>query len=217
MKKVLLTLLLLLYSSATYAVQQGTGMELKDGSVTLTTPVIISSGGTGTASNPIRSVYFDAAGMIPDGTNCALPASLQLNSGPTVRHVSCTSNSAGTIEAKVNMPDSWAGGTLTFELQTTYSTVPSGSLTFDMDFSCMCRGSGDLIDNNWGSPQNAVLTISTQWNEVHATTSAVTCNGGCAAGDTVYWRGVVDNVASDADNTSILGVKMEFTANAYTD
>ena len=110
------------------------------------------------------------------------------------------------------MSDGYDGGTVTFELQALNTAADTGVL--DFDFSAMCRGDSDSVNSTWGTAQNASITFSTANDIEHATTAALTPNGTCAAGDTLFWRAVMDDTATTTAvaTAHIMAVKMEYTA-----
>ncbi len=166
----------------------------------------------------VVSVDFGAGALTTDGTQCGGPAQVTLNSGPKAWTILCADNAGSILNGALNLPDSYSGGTVTFELRATNDNAsPSGVL--DFDFSCQCRGDSDTVNSTWGTAQNAAITFTTQWDEEHATTAATTCDGSCAAGDSLYWRAVMDATATTTQVTDayILGVKMELPVNALTD
>lgn len=186
-----------------------------------TTGITIDSSGNVTLTNALietKSFYFGSGSLSTDGTQCADPAEVTINSGPKVWGISCTDNAGSIIYGSVGMPDSYNGGTVTFELQAeNENATPSGVL--DFDFSAMCRGDGDTINSTWGTAANASITFANQYVLEHATTAAVTPNGTCAAGDTLFWRAVMDDTSTTTQvaSTYILGIKMEYPTNDWSD
>jgi hypothetical protein len=160
-----------------------------------------------------ESVFFGTGAMSVDATQCAAPTEVTINSGPKIWTTECADNDAASIYGNINMPDSYSGGTVTFELQgINLNATPSGITEFD--FACQCRSDGDAVNSTYGTEIAAAITWNgSQYDEEHATTAATTCNGTCAAGDTLYWRAQLDATAStttQAADIQITGVKMEF-------
>ena len=157
------------------------------------------------------SVYWPGGSLIADGTQCADPAKTTINSGPIVYAVICTDNDASIVYGDVAMPDGYDGGTVTFELQALNTAADTNTL--DMDFSAQCRGDSDAVNSTWGTEVAGAITFTTANDIEHVTTAAVTPNGTCAAGDTLYWRAAMDATATTTAvaTTLILGVKMEYT------
>lgn len=183
--------------------------------------VQIDSNGAVVLSNnciEYRSLFFGAGTFSTDGTNCATPVERTINSGPKLWTLNCGDAAGSIFYGNVTLPDAYNGGAITFELAAeNENATPSGVL--DFDFSAMCRGSGDAINSTWGTAANAAITFTTQYAEMHATTSSVTPNGTCAAGDTLYWRAVMDAAATTTQvaDAYILGVKLEVPHNDWSD
>lgn len=163
-------------------------------------------------STPQRSVVWSAAGMSADGTQCADPTEVTINSGPKQYTIICTDNAASIIYGSVAMPDGYDGGTVTFELQALNTAADTNVL--DFDFSCQARGDSDTVNSTWGTAANAAITFSTANDIEHATTAAVTCDGTPAAGDTIFWRAVMDDTATTTAvaTAHVMFVKMEYTS-----
>jgi hypothetical protein len=116
------------------------------------------------------------------------------------------------------MPDSYSGGTVTFQpWAENEDATPSGVLNFD--FSAMCRSSGNVVNATWGTGVEVAISFSGQYEAEGATTLAVTPNGPCLQGDTIFWRAVMDDTATTTQvaSTYILGVKMEYPTNDWSD
>lgn len=162
-----------------------------------------------------KSVYWGAGALSTDGTQCAAPAEVTLNSGPKQYTIICTDNDASTIYGHVVMPDGWDAGTVTLELE--YLQTAADTNVLNSDIACACRGAGETVNNTWGTEiaiDDAAVTGS---NGVDTTTSAaVTCNGTCAAGDSLWFRWQMDaaGTTTAVATLHILGVKMEYTVNA---
>lgn len=157
------------------------------------------------------SLYWPGGSLISDGTQCADPAKATINSGPVVYSVICTDNAASIFYGDAIMPDGYDGGTVTFELASIQTAADTNIL--DFDFSAQCRGDSDAINSTWGTAQNASITFTTANDIEHATTAALTPDGTCAAGDTLFWRAVMDDTATTTAvaTANIVGVKMEYT------
>ena len=158
-----------------------------------------------------HSVAWSVWSLSADGTQCADPAEVTINSGPLVPTIICTDNAASIFYGTIPMPDGWDGGTLTFELQALNTAADTNVL--DFDFSAQCRGDGDAVNSTWGTAQNASITFTTANDIEHATTAALTADGTCAAGDALFWRAVMDDTATTTAvaTAHVTGIKMEYT------
>jgi hypothetical protein len=154
-----------------------------------------------------------------DGAQCTRTDNHQINTGPTVPTITCTDHASSAFYGVWESPDGWNEGTVTFEIQmVNENATPSGDI--DIDFSCFCRGDGDLIGASWGTAQNISYTFTTQYDQAHDITTAVTC-ASCStgAGETVYWRGLVDepSTTTQMGDVYITGVKLEGVRATLTD
>lgn len=69
----------------------------------------------------VDSIVWTAGGMTSDGTNCADPTQVQINSGPDIYTIICADNDASYMYGFVTMPDGW----LAFDSQHTGSNNAS--------------------------------------------------------------------------------------------
>lgn len=162
----------------------------------------------------VQSIVWDSSGFVADGTQCANPSKVTINSGPAQYTVICADNDASTIYGHVIMPDSWDGGTVTFELEYLQTAADTNALNADV---CMqCRGAGETVNSTWGTEVAIDDAGVTGSNVVdHTTSGAVTPNGTCAAGDTLYWRVQLDATGTTTAVATLhfLGAKIEYTSN----
>jgi hypothetical protein len=164
-----------------------------------------------------RSIYWQARDMISDGAECAAAgAAAMVASGYTPLAIACTDNDAAVISGDVVMPDSWDGGTVTFEVTVGQTGASTGA--WEMDFEGQCIGSDEAFLAFAGTgEQPAAITLTADDDMLQATTAAVTLNGTtCAGGDILIWQGAIDATASAASIETlaeVVGVKMEYTSN----
>jgi hypothetical protein len=167
-------------------------------------------------ANLTKSMYWGAGAISSDGTQCADPTEVTLNSGPKLFSISCADNAASIIYGSTVMPDGWDAGTVTFEIMVWHGTTET--ITFAGDFQAQCRASGEVPSGTWApdpvdANSQADVSITTANQIVSATTGgAITPAGTCAVGDMLFWKWTMDAANTDANgaNTDILGVKMEF-------
>jgi len=182
-------------------------------------PIIDSAGDinthntTTTAHSVLNSIRWNAAGTAGDGVYCGYANLVQINSGPYQYSIICQDSDSSTIYGNTVMRDGWDAGTITFELEYVQTAADTGPL--NSDITCACRGPGETINNTWGTEiaiDDAAVTGSSGVD--HTTSAAVTCNGTCAAGDTLYWRWQMDaaGTTTAVATLNILGVKAEYTA-----
>lgn len=162
----------------------------------------------------IKSMYWGAGAFSSDGTNCANPAEVTINSGPKMYTVICTDNDSSTIYGSTVMPDGWDAGTVTFELS--YLQTAADTSAMNADVAAQCRASGETVNNTFGTEQAIDDAAVSGSNIVDMTTSAaVTADGTCAAGDMLTWRIQLDatGTTTAVATLHLLGVKMEYTWN----
>lgn len=172
----------------------------------------------GTAYRPLKSIWFGAGSLSTDGTQCAAPAEVTINSGPKLWTIICTDNDASTIYGSVRMPDSWDAGTVAFThvyLQTAADTGPING-----DIAAQCRGNGEAPSSTWGTEiaiDDAGVTGSNQ-NDM-TTSAAVTPAGTCAAGDMLYFRYQLDATGTTTAVATLhhLGFTMEYSITSRSD
>lgn len=159
----------------------------------------------------VVSAVWNAGGLSADGTQCADPVEVTLNSGPKQYTISCAVNSASIVYGHMIMPDSWDGNAVSLEMFVFHGTTES--ITFAGDFSAQCHAAGETVSSSWGSAVAADVSITTANQVESATASSITPAGTCAGGDMLWWRWVMDSGTSSANaaNTDILGVKLEYT------
>jgi hypothetical protein len=174
---------------------------------TLTTPTITSLANTLT-----KSIWFDAGALQVDGTQCAAPAQITLNSGPILYTIICTDNDAATIYGSVKMPDSWNGGTVTFTQVYVQTAANTGVLNGDI--ACQARSNGEVPSSTWGTEVaiDDAAVVGSNSNDM-TTSGAATCAGtGVAGGDMLYFRYQVDATGTTTTAASLhtLGFMLEY-------
>ena len=184
----------------------GTWTDSSTNTGTNKTLVATGAGGTNTITVPIAP-YWDAGGFTyPSTSTCTTPVVTQINSGPSAYTTTCTDASTSTFEGNLIIKQNV--GTVTFQL--TVSDVDSSSHVFGGDFSAMCRAPGATINATWGTSQSVAITMATANNAYVGTTAAVTPNGTCSDGATLFWRFVVNTATfTDDGDTRVIGVLMK--------
>ena len=163
----------------------------------------------------VRSMFWPAGAMSADGTQCADPAEVTINSGPIQYTAVCTDNDASTLYGHVVMPDGWDAGTVTFELA--YLQTAADTSALNSDIAAQCHGAGETVDSTWGTEVAIDDAAVTGSNAVDMTVSgAVAAAGTCAAGDALWWRWQLDATGTTTAVATLhfLGLKMEYTASS---
>jgi len=172
----------------------------------------------GSSYLPKKSVWFGAGALSTDGTQCAAPAEVTINSGPKLFTIICTDNDASTIYGSVGMPDSYDGGTVTFEGQ--FIQTAANTSAMNSDIAAECKGTGETVNSTWGTEVAMDIANMTGSNAIdHVTSAAVTANGTCAAGDTLFFRWQLDaaGTTTAVATLHVVGFKMEYSVNALSD
>jgi hypothetical protein len=172
----------------------------------------------GTAYKPKKSVWFGAGSLSTDGTQCAAPAEVTINSGPKIWTIICTDNDGSTIHGSVKMPDSWDGGTVTFEH--VYLQTAADTNVLNGDIAAQCRGNGEVPSSTYGTEVaiDDAAVVGSNSNDF-TTSAAVTPAGTCAAGDMLYWRYQVDAGGTTTAVATLhhIGFKMEYSITSRSD
>lgn len=172
----------------------------------------------GTAYRPLKSIWFGAGSLSTDGTQCAAPAEVTINSGPKIWTIICADNDASTIHGSVRMPDSWDAGTVTFThvyIQTAVDTA-----VLNGDIAAQCRGNGEAPTSTYGTEVaiDDAAVVGSNSNDM-TTSGAVTPTGTCAAGDMLYWRYQLDATGTTTATATLhhVGFNMEYSATSRSD
>jgi len=139
-------------------------------------------------TNHVKSI---APGVSPVGV-CTITEEALAASKPTDQYVTCTDIDTDQINFSWPSPDSWNAGTVTVEIQAVnINASPSGNLV--MHCSGDSVGNDDIIPNQTTTGQQAAtITFATQYDLMHATTTAITLNGTPVAGDTIFMHCDID-------------------------
>lgn len=189
-------------------------------SISLTTDVNgilpTANGGTGWGETTVaHSLYIPAGSMDVTGGCLQNDPAVLVANGPKLPTITCTDNNADSIEFNWVSPDAWNAGTVTVQLHAFNALAVSTALA--MHFAGVCVSSNDTIPAHVTTgEQLATVTWTSAINkEVSGTTSPITLQGPCTAGDHVYMRGQIDgtgaNTVLDMTAVKILGVKVRYS------
>jgi hypothetical protein len=171
-----------------------------------------------TSYRPLKSIWFGAGSLSTDGTQCAAPAEATINSGPKIWTIICTDNDASTIYGSVQMPDSWDGGTVTFEH--VYIQTAADTSALNGDIAAQCRGNSETPSSTWGT-EVAIddAGVSGSNDNDFTVSAAVTPAGTCAAGDMLYFRYQLDATGTTTAVATLhhVGFKMEYSITSRSD
>jgi len=183
------------------------GIDISDDTNLAVTAPVVLTGDTVSVTLGTRQKYMPAYSLEVDGTQCANPASVTINSGPIVGAIVCADNASSAIYGSLPLPDNYSGTTVTFEM---HAHEAAGTGVLSMDFSGQCRSNSDVINSTWGSAVEAAVTFATANDLMIDATAAVTPDGTCAAGDHLFWRAVMDSTTTTTATANILGVLVQY-------
>jgi hypothetical protein len=171
----------------------------------------------GTAYRPKKSVWFGAGSLSTDGTQCAAPAEVTINSGPKIWTIICTDNDASTIYGSVKMPDSWDAGTVTFEH--VYIQTAADTSALNGDIAAQCYANGEAVGSTWNEVAIDDAGVTGSNKNDFTTSAAVTPAGTCAAGDMLYFRYQLDATGTTTAVATLhhVGFKMEYSVTSRSD
>lgn len=166
---------------------------------------------------PKKSIWFGAGALSVDGTQCAAPAEVTINSGPKIWTIICTDNDASTMYGSVKMPDSWDGGTVTFEH--VYIQTAADTSALNGDIAAQCYGNGEAVGSTWNEVAIDDAAVTGSNKNDFTTSGAVTPAGTCAAGDMLYFRYQLDAGGTTTAVATLhhVGFKMEYSVTSRSD
>jgi len=111
----------------------------------------------------------------------------------------------------VAIPLTTVGNLSTLKLTLTVNDVDSSSQHFSGTFKAMCRNNGAVVDGTWGATQSVDIVMTSANTNYTATTAALTPNGTCSAGATLFWRFTITNSGGTDDDgdARVVNVAME--------
>ena len=167
--------------------------------------VATAAGGTNTITTGVNA-FWDGGAVTVDGTNCTNATSQTINSGPTLYAFSCADSNSSAFDGSLTLTQAIATATFTL----TVNDVDSSSQHFAGGFKAQCRASGTAPNSTWGTAQTVDITMVTANNNYTGTTAAVTPNGTCSSGATLFWRFTVDATTNTDDGDArVIGVLMK--------
>jgi len=166
---------------------------------------------------PYKWIWFDAAALSTDGTQCAAPAEVTINSGPKRFTIICADNDASTIYGSVKMNNDYSGGPIYFTH--VYLQTAADTNALNGDITAQCRGNGVTVNSTWGTEvaiDDAAVTGSNK-ND-YTTSAAVTPNGTCTGAPMIYWRYQLDAAGTTTAVATLhtLGFGMEYPVTSWS-
>ena len=173
----------------------------------------------GASYRPIKSIWFGAASLYGDGTNCPTdPTAVTINSGPKIPTFICADNNGSRLTGAVKMPDSYDGGTIT--LTHVYIQTAADTNALHGDVAAQCRGNGAVVNNTWGTEiaiDDAGVTGGAR-NDF-TTSAAITPNGTCTGAPMLYWYYELDATGTTTAAATLhhVGFMMEYSVTSWSD
>jgi len=171
------------------------------------------------ALKPKGSVYWPAGALSTDGTQCAAPGEVTINSGSKRWTIICADNDSSTIYGEVAMPDSWDGGTVT--LMGMFVQTAANTSAMNSDVAMACRAAPTTINNTWGTEVAMDITNMTGSNAINTvTTAAITPNGTCTGGGMLLqfrWQLDATGTTTAVATLHMLGFKLEYSKGSRSD
>jgi hypothetical protein len=194
----------------------------EEGAVAIETvdPDAATTQGVWTYNNykPLKSIWIPAGAMSTDGTNCAAPAEVTINSGAKRWTIICLDNDSSTAYFEVSMPDSWDGGTVT--VMGSFIQTAADTSNMNADIALACRADGTTINNTWGTEvaMDTAMTGSSAIDTI--TTGAVTPNGTCTGAGTLLqgrWQLDATGTTTAVATLHLVGFKIEYSTKSRSD
>ncbi len=168
-----------------YDIEGASCMETFDPDASLPSMYTYQSG-----YRPWAGVWIGAGALSVDGTNCANPAEVTLNSGPKLFTIICADNSSSTIYGSFLSPQNWDASSLLFAQVIVQTAADTNAINGDI--SAQCRGAGETVSNTWGTSDAMDTSVTGSNKNDKVFSGGVVPAGTCAAGDMVYFKYVLD-------------------------
>jgi hypothetical protein len=213
----------------------GTEMARFDDDATNDGQVVLPSNSIGASEiyQITESYPWLASGTFTDEADCNAPARVADvggSGGPAMSTITCPlggTNLDGDIYGNTLMPAEWNAGTVQLEIEVRIHDDPGATETMQGVFNAQCVSDEDVVSNSWTANTGLDVTFvsgDVQWDTQKVTSSTLTPDGSCAAGDSIYWRYVVCDTGTppttgcsasthDVANTHIVGFRLIWTSN----
>lgn len=169
---------------------------------------------------PRKSVWFGAASLSTDGTQCATPAeATPLASSVKLYTIICTDNDSSRMHGSLTMPTDWDGGTLIFKATALQTAASAGVIEYQA--AGQCKGDTETLVTtaNYGTEVVWTDTMTASSGvAISAVSGAVTFAGTCGAGDFVafYIDIGAGNTTTAMATTHIIGFTMYYTSTSLS-
>lgn len=169
---------------------------------------------------PKKSIWFGAASLSVDGTNCATPAeATPVASGAKLFTILCADSDNSRMYGSVTMPDGWDGGTLTFQALVVQTAADTNVIEYQVAAQCKGDTESLVATSSYGTEVVWTDTMSGSGKANFSTSGAVTPSGTCAAGDFLafYIDIGATNTTTAMATAHIVGFKMEYARQYLSD
>lgn len=165
-----------------------------------------------TTIRPLGSVWIPAGAMSTDGTQCAAPAEVTINSGAKRYTIICADNDGSTAYAEVAGLDDWDGGTITIRGYFIQTAADTSNL--NSDIAAACRPDSEIINNTWGTEVALDGAMEGSSNLDTFLTGAITPNGTCTGKGTLLqlrWQLDATGTTTAVATLHLVGLQVSYT------
>jgi hypothetical protein len=165
-----------------------------------------------------QTLYVPATAMITEQTTGCTDGTSELGNSIMRKTKDCDPATQEGVQFFVGMPKSWDESTVTFRVD--WTTAGTGDAIFLL--SCAAISNDDVLNASFGTEVSVTDTVTAANDLMQSPeTGAVTASGTPAENDNLYCRLQRDADAGgdtvNANDVLILGARMTYTTNAYTD
>lgn len=167
---------------------------------------------------PLKSVFLSAYAMQGDGTNCPSRPTVVTISNMIYPTFICTENNSSRMKFMIPMPDNWDGGVI--YIQPMYSQTAADTGSVALEVAAACRAFGTAFNGTYGTEVDVDDAVLAGSGAIEATlSSAVTPNGTCAAGDTLFVYidvDATDNPTTAAATLNFIGARVFWSETSWS-
>jgi hypothetical protein len=166
---------------------------------------------------PLKSVWIPAGAMSTDGTQCAAPAEVTINSGAKRYTIICADNDSSTAYAELAGLDDWDGGVIYvrgYFIQTAADTSNMNS-----DIAAACRPDSEIVNNTWGTEVAMDTAMEGSSNMDTVLTAAITPNGTCTGAGTLLqlrWQLDATGTTTAVATLHLVGFQLKYSSKSLS-
>lgn len=173
----------------------------------------------GSNYKPLKSFFLPAGFFSTDGTQCAAPAEVTpIASGAKMFTILCADNDSSRMNATIDMPDDYDGGTIQLKSSVVQTAADTGVIEFQG--RAQCKGDTETLVaiSSFGTEVVWTDTMTGSGAVNKATSGAITPSGTCAAGDLISVSIDIGatNTTTAMATAHILGFKLIYSSNSLS-